>query len=109
MSIYPINIPSPRPRHILLIALLIGITIIRFSHKLGDAYTTKLYPFIGRTLTTLSNPIPFSIDGLFIALCLAGLITYPIYAIAHEKTHNTAEHSRISALDLCLVLLRMGT
>ena len=85
MRTYPINIPSPRQRHILLIALLIGITIIRFNHKLGDAYTAKLYPFIGRMLTTLSNPIPFSIDGLFIALCLTGLIIYPIYAIAHQK------------------------
>ena len=85
MRTYPFNIPSPRQRHILLIALLIGITIIRFSHKLGDAYTTKLYPFIGRMLTTLSNPLPLSIDFLFIALCLTGLIIYPFYAIAHQK------------------------
>ena len=91
-----------RPRHLLLFALLVGITVIRFFPKLGDVYTAKLYPIIGRALASLSNPIPFSMDGIFVLLCIAWLIAYPIYAIVYQKRRKRATLLRMAEFLLWL-------
>ena len=97
-----VHIGPFRPRHLLLFALLVGITVIRFIPKLGDVYTAKLYPIIGRALASLSNPIPFSMDGIFVLLCIAWLIAYPIYAIVYQKRKKRATLLRMAEFLLWL-------
>ena len=74
-----------RPRHFLLLALLIIVTIVKVIPGLGAVYTFHIYPTIAHLLSFIPNLIPFAVGDMFIAASIAWVIVYPIYAIAIKK------------------------
>lgn len=73
-------------RHWVLIALLLLITLTKTIPTWGIIYTFFVYPLIGMALSHLSGWIPFVVGDLFIALCIAWVILYPIYHLCIRKT-----------------------
>ncbi len=73
-------------RHWVLIALLLLITLTKTIPTWGIIYTFFVYPLIGMALSHLSGWIPFAVGDLFIALCIAWVILYPIYHLCIRKT-----------------------
>ena len=73
-------------RHGVLIALLLLITLTKTIPTWGIIYTFFVYPLIGMALSHLSGWIPFAVGDLFIALCIAWVILYPIYHLCIRKT-----------------------
>ena len=66
-TIHMSHIARLKWRHWLLITLLAIVTVVRSSHSLGLAYTTKVYPVIGGLLSPLSGSVPFALGDIFIA------------------------------------------
>ena len=73
-------------RHWVLIALLLLITLTKTIPTWAIIYTFFVYPLIGMALSHLSGWIPFAVGDLFIALCIAWVILYPIYHLCIRKT-----------------------
>ena len=73
-------------RHWVLIALLLLITLTKTIPTWAIIYTFFVYPLIGMALSHLSGWIPFAVGDLFIALCIAWVILYPIYHLCTRKT-----------------------
>ena len=44
-----------------------------------------VYPSIARVLSSFSRLVPFAIGDLFIALSIAGVLLYPVYARCIRK------------------------
>ena len=84
-TIHMSHIARLKWRHWLLITLLAIVTVVRSSHSLGLAYTTKVYPVIGGLLSPLSGSVPFALGDIFIALSIAWVLLYPVYELALRK------------------------
>lgn len=65
---------------LLLIFLLLLVWLVQIIPGWGNAYAVYVYPLIARMLSSFSRLIPFAIGDLFIALSIAGVVLYPIYA-----------------------------
>ncbi len=74
-----------RPRHILLLTLLLLVTLFKIVPGLGSVYTFHVYPTIARLLSVVPNLIPFAVGDIFITISIVWVIAYPIYAIAFKK------------------------
>ena len=74
-----------RPRHIIILTLLVLVTIFKTIHGLGSVYTFHIYPTIASLLSPVTSIIPFAVGDMFIAASIAWIIAYPIYAIAIKK------------------------
>ena len=84
-TIHMSHIARLKWRHWLLITLLAIVTVVRSSHSLGLAYTTKVYPVIGGLLSPLSGSVPFALGDIFIALSITWVLLYPVYELALRK------------------------
>ena len=65
---------------LLLALFLLLVWCVQIVPGLGNAYAQYVYPAIARVLSSFSRLVPFAIGDLFIALSIAGLLLYPIYA-----------------------------
>ena len=65
---------------LLLALFLLLVWCVQIVPGLGNAYAQYVYPAIARVLSSFSRLIPFAIGDLFIALSIAGLLLYPVYA-----------------------------
>ena len=72
-------------RHWLLLALFLLVTLTKMIPLWGFLYTTRIYPVIGKLLSSVSGIIPFAVGDIFIALSIAWVILYPIYEIGLRK------------------------
>lgn len=68
-----------------MIFFLLLVLCVQTVPGLGDAYATYVYPSIARTLSSFSRFVPFAIGDLFIALSIAGVLLYPVYARCIRK------------------------
>ncbi len=64
----------------LLIFFLLLVWLVQTVPGWGDSYAQHAYPFIAQILSSFSRLIPFAVGDLFIALSIAGILLYPIYA-----------------------------
>ena len=74
-----------KPRHGILLILLLLIMLFKLIPQWSICYTSFLYPHIGAVLSHMSGIFPFAIGDLFIALSIAWVILYPIYQIFFKK------------------------
>lgn len=74
-----------RWRHAVLAALLVAVTAVQLSPTLAAAYSKHVYPVIGTVLSHVSGLLPFSIDNVFVGLCIVWLIGFPLYSIFRRK------------------------
>ena len=65
---------------LLLALFLLLVWCVQIVPGLGNAYAQYVYPAIARVLSSFSRLVPFAIGDLFIALSIAGLLLYPVYA-----------------------------
>lgn len=72
-------------RHWLLLVLLLLVTLAKMIPLWGFIYTIRIYPIIGTLLSPISGFFPFAVGDIFIALCIAWVIFYPIYEIGLRK------------------------
>lgn len=72
-------------RYIVLVGLLLLIYLTQSLPALGAIYAKQIYPAIAYILSSFSHLIPFAIGDLFIALSIAGVLLYPIYARCFQK------------------------
>lgn len=71
---------SIRISPLLLVSALILVGCVQTVPGWGAAYAEHVYPVIARSLSSFSRLIPFAIGDLFIALSIAGVLLYPLYA-----------------------------
>ena len=74
-----------RGKSLLLIFFLLLVLCVQTVPGLGDAYAMYVYPPIARVLSSFSRLVPFAIGDLFIALSIAGVLLYPVYAHCIRK------------------------
>ena len=74
-----------RGNSLLLIFFLLLVLCVQTVPGLGDAYAMYVYPSIARALSSFSRLVPFAIGDLFIALSIAGILLYPVYARCIRK------------------------
>ena len=74
-----------RGNSLLLIFFLLLVLCVQTVPGLGDAYAMYVYPSIARALSSFSRLVPFAIGDLFIALSIAGVLLYPVYARCIRK------------------------
>ena len=74
-----------RGNSLLLIFFLLLVLCVQTVPGLGDAYAMYVYPSIARVLSSFSRLVPFAIGDLFIALSIAGVLLYPVYARCIRK------------------------
>ena len=67
-------------RHIVLCVLLLMIWATQLIPLMGKVYACDIYPVIASVLSSFSRLIPFALGDLFIALSVAGVLLYPVYA-----------------------------
>ena len=72
-------------RYIVLCTLLLVVWTTQFIPAMGKIYAHSVYPVIAYILSSFSRLIPFAIGDLFIALSIAGVLLYPIYARRFQK------------------------
>ena len=77
--------PNLKPRHGILLILLLLIILFKQIPQWSICYTSFIYPHIGAVLSHISGIFPFAIGDLFIALSIAWVILYPIYQIFFKK------------------------
>lgn len=75
-------------RYIALCVLLLTIWGTQLIPAMGKVYAHNIYPVIAYCLSSFSRLIPFAIGDLFIALSIAGVLLYPIYARCFYKRRN---------------------
>lgn len=85
-----------RPRHTVLLILLVAVTAFRTIPRLGYAYTLYIYPHIARPLSVSSGLLTFAIGDLFIATSILWVVLYPIYAIVCKKRKKSATILRVA-------------
>lgn len=68
-----------KKRHIVLIILLVGITLMQLIPSWGHCYSNLVYPKLSWVITAFSSWIPFSIGDLFITLSIVALVCVPIF------------------------------
>ena len=68
-----------------MIFFLLLVLCVQTVPGLGDAYAMYVYPPIARVLSSFSRLVPFAIGDLFIALSIAGVLLYPVYARCIRK------------------------
>lgn len=68
-----------RPRHVVLLGLLLGVILAQHLPSWGEAYARHLYPWMGRCLSAVSQQVPFALGDAFIGLSLLGLVLVPGY------------------------------
>ena len=68
-----------------MIFFLLLVLCVQTVPGLGDAYAMYVYPSIARVLSSFSRLVPFAIGDLFIALSIAGVLLYPVYARCIRK------------------------
>ena len=69
-----------RLRYLILGILILLVVLAQWIPEWGIIYARHIYPVIGYSLSSFSRLIPFAIGDLFIALSIAGIILYPVYA-----------------------------
>lgn len=69
-----------RNRYVALCVLLLTVWATQLSPALGKAYSGHVYPVVGSVLSSFSRLVPFALGDLFIALSIAGVLIYPLYA-----------------------------
>ncbi|WP_291529722.1 DUF3810 domain-containing protein [Bacteroides sp. UBA939] len=74
-----------RMRYITLCVLLLTIWTTQLIPVMGKVYADHIYPVIAYCLSFFSRLIPFAIGDLFIALSIAGVLLYPVYARCFQK------------------------
>ena len=74
-----------RIRYIALCVLLLIIWATQLIPAMGKVYADNAYPVIAYCLSSFSRLIPFAIGDLFIALSIAGVLLYPVYARCFQK------------------------
>lgn len=72
-------------RYIALCVLLLTVWGTQLIPAMGRMYACNIYPAIAYCLSSFSRLIPFAIGDLFIALSIAGVLLYPIYARCFRK------------------------
>lgn len=70
---------------LLLGILLLFVWLTQLVPGWGNVYARYIYPLIAYPLSSFSRLIPFALGDLFIALSIAGVILYPIYARCFQK------------------------
>ncbi|MCD8183258.1 MAG: DUF3810 domain-containing protein [Bacteroides sp.] len=70
---------------LLLALLLLVVWLTQWVPGWGNVYARHIYPLIARPLSTFSGLFPFAIGDLFIALSIAGVLLYPVYARCIRK------------------------
>ncbi len=70
---------------LLLIFFLLLVWCVQMVPGWGDIYAKHVYPFIAQGLSSFSCLVPFAIGDLFIALSIAGVLLYPVYARCIRK------------------------
>lgn len=99
-------------RYIVLCTLLLVVWATQLIPAMGKIYAHSVYPVIAYILSSFSRLIPFAIGDLFIALSIAGVLLYPVYARRFQKKKwkrillNDIEYL---LLDIRLVLSGLGT
>lgn len=71
-------------RYSILAGLFAFVWIVRLVPSLGEWYALHVYPSISYFLSSFSSLFPFSLGDLFIALSIAWVIFYPVYAICNR-------------------------
>ena len=72
-------------RYIVLCTLLLVVWATQLIPAMGRIYAHSVYPVIAYILSSFSRLIPFAIGDLFIALSIAGVLLYPVYARRFQK------------------------
>lgn len=72
-------------RYVALCVLLLTVWATQLVPAMGRVYACNVYPVIGYCLSSFSRLIPFALGDLFIALSIAGLLFYPLYARRYQK------------------------
>ena len=85
MSASPSKKSWRRIRYSILAILLLIVRIIQVVPSWGAFYYTLVYPIIGKVLSTFSCLFPFSINDLFIACSIVGVLVYPFWARIRKK------------------------
>lgn len=73
------------PRHGLLLLLLLYVVLTQQIPSWGQWYAQHLYPGIAYVLSAFSALFPFAIGDVFIALSIAWVVLYPVYAVVRRK------------------------
>ncbi len=74
-----------RPRHIVLLCLLLAATLFRLSPSLGGTYTAYVYPALAHLVAPVTGAIPLAVGDIFIALSIAWVVGYPPFAVLIRK------------------------
>lgn len=72
-------------RYVALCVLLLTVWATQLVPVMGKAYACNVYPVIAYCLSSFSRLIPFALGDLFIALSIAGVFLYPLYARRYQK------------------------
>lgn len=72
-------------RYVALCLLLLTVWAVQLIPAMGKVYACHVYPVIAYCLSSFSRLIPFALGDLFIALSIAGVLLYPIYARRYRK------------------------
>lgn len=73
------------PRHGLLLLLLLYVVLTQQIPSWGQWYAQHLYPGIAYVLSAFSALFPFAVGDVFIALSIAWVVLYPVYAVIRRK------------------------
>lgn len=72
-------------RHVALLLCLVAVTAFRSVPGLGAWYTDSIYPLVCGTVPRLTGMVPFAVGDVFIAMSVAWVVLYPIYAIVKRR------------------------
>lgn len=81
-----------RPRHVrwsIGAALLVFITVCRFSQTTGEWYARHVYPVVSGTLSGVASVVPFSLEEV-LAVAAAGW--FPVYPWVARRRGQTMRH-----------------
>lgn len=83
---------SLKPRHGVLLTLLVLIALFRTQPGWGWFYTRHIYPVIGGLISPVSGSLPLAVGDIFIAGSIAWCIAYPIYKRRKAAFGRVAEY-----------------
>jgi len=74
-----------RPRHYILAALFLFVTLFQFIPGWGTFYSLHIYPFVGSLLSRITSQIPFCLSDFFYIVAIIWILSYFIIGFFFRK------------------------